>query len=320
MSRSEFTARPGARCTRCAPTSTTGSTRPDHLRPHRREGLDLKGDVVGGKRELSAAAPSADRPRRERPAGTRPSRSGAPGHHGDEHRGRPRRDREARGRAGRRRDPRPPRAPSKNEEASIMLIPRKVKHRKATPPQAAWCRQRWHQSTTFGDYGIRPGARHHQPADRVRAYRHQPPYQAWWQGVDQHLPGPSADQEAGRNPHGLGQGSPVVGRQRQARPGALFELRATPMRRSPRCTDAADHKLPIKARIVTRRGAVLMVGVSAGEAARAGRRGPTAFKTPAGQAKSCSICASSRPPDSWPTIIGCAHRSAGDCTHLHGVA
>jgi small subunit ribosomal protein S3 len=38
-----------------------------------------KGDIVGGKRELSAAAPSADRPRRERPTGTRPRRSGASG-------------------------------------------------------------------------------------------------------------------------------------------------------------------------------------------------------------------------------------------------
>src|SRR5207342_1383584 len=39
-----------------------------------------KGDIVGGKRELTAAAPAgADRPRRERPAGTRPRRSGASG-------------------------------------------------------------------------------------------------------------------------------------------------------------------------------------------------------------------------------------------------
>jgi len=37
-----------------------------------------KGDIVGGKRELAVAAPSADRPRRERPS-TRPRRSGAAG-------------------------------------------------------------------------------------------------------------------------------------------------------------------------------------------------------------------------------------------------
>ena len=40
-----------------------------------------KGDIVGGKRELTAtaAAPAGDRPRRERPAGARPRRSGAAG-------------------------------------------------------------------------------------------------------------------------------------------------------------------------------------------------------------------------------------------------
>jgi small subunit ribosomal protein S3 len=39
-----------------------------------------KGDVVGGKRELTAVAPPADRPRRDRPtSGTRPRRSGASG-------------------------------------------------------------------------------------------------------------------------------------------------------------------------------------------------------------------------------------------------
>src|SRR5690625_3063603 len=37
-----------------------------------------KGDIVGGKRELAVAAPSADRPRRARPS-TRPRRSGAAG-------------------------------------------------------------------------------------------------------------------------------------------------------------------------------------------------------------------------------------------------
>jgi small subunit ribosomal protein S3 len=39
-----------------------------------------KGDIVGGKREPTAAVPTgADRPRRERPSGTRPRRSGASG-------------------------------------------------------------------------------------------------------------------------------------------------------------------------------------------------------------------------------------------------
>jgi len=45
-----------------------------------------KGDIVGGKRELAAAAPAgADRPRRERPSGTRPAPQRRVGYHGDQH-------------------------------------------------------------------------------------------------------------------------------------------------------------------------------------------------------------------------------------------
>ena len=52
----------------------------DHLRPDRCEGGSIKGDVVGGKRELTASAPAGDRPRRDRPSsGTRPRRSGSSG-------------------------------------------------------------------------------------------------------------------------------------------------------------------------------------------------------------------------------------------------
>src|SRR5699024_5162054 len=59
---------------------------------------------------------------------------------------------------------------------------------------------------------------HHEPSDRGGAYRDDPPYQAWRQDLDQHLPGSSADQEARRDPHGFGQGfAGVVDRERQAR-------------------------------------------------------------------------------------------------------
>ena len=82
-----------------------------------------KGDVVGGKRELSAAAP-ADRPRRD-PAGTRPRRSGIIGHHG------------ASTEDGRREKPRPSVARTAPTERTktVMLIPRKVKHRKQHHPK-----------------------------------------------------------------------------------------------------------------------------------------------------------------------------------------
>ena len=85
-----------------------------------------------------------------------------------------------------------------------MLIPRKVKHRKQHHPG------RTGQATggtkvSFGEFGIQAlDARvRDQPSDRVRSYRHDPPHQAWRQGLDQHLPRPSDHQEAGRNPHGF---------------------------------------------------------------------------------------------------------------------
>ena len=60
-------------------------------------------------------------------------------------------------------------------------------------------------TVAFGEYGIQAlDARlRDQPSDRVRSYRDDASHQAWRQGVDQHLPRPSAHQEAGRNPHGF---------------------------------------------------------------------------------------------------------------------
>jgi large subunit ribosomal protein L16 len=70
--------------------------------------------------------------------------------------------------------------------------------------------------------------------------------------MDQHLPGPSADQEARRNPHGSGKGSPewwVA----NVKPGrVLFELSYPDEKIARDALTRAIHKLPIKARIVTR--------------------------------------------------------------------
>ena len=93
-----------------------------------------------------------------------------------------------------------------------------------------------------------PGARAglpHQPADRVGAYRDQPAHPPWRQGVDQRLPRPPADQEAGRDPHGFRQGfAGVVDRQRQARTRAvradLPERGGRPQGADPRDPQAAD--------------------------------------------------------------------------------
>src|SRR5687768_14428643 len=56
-------------------------------------------------------------------------------------------------------------------------------------------------------------------ADRSGSYRDDPPRPPRRKGLDQHLPGQARDAEAGRDPHGLGQGQPgEVGRGRQAGP------------------------------------------------------------------------------------------------------
>ena len=86
----------------------------------------------------------------------------------------------------------------------IMLIPRRVKHRKQHHPSRTGHGLRRHPVSLRR---VRhPGARAglpDQPPDRGRPYRDQPAHPAWWQGVDQRLPRPAADQEAGRNPHGF---------------------------------------------------------------------------------------------------------------------
>src|SRR4029453_16916150 len=72
-----------------------------------------------------------------------------------------------------------------------------------------------------GNPGAGAGLRH-QPADRVGAYRDQPAHPPWWQGLDQRVPGPPADQEAGRDPDGFRQGlAGEVDHQREARSGAV---------------------------------------------------------------------------------------------------
>ena len=121
-----------------------------------------KGDIVGGKRELTAAVPAgADRPRRERPSGTRPRRSGASGTTATSTEA----GRAASGRSvrrcrvpkrhpllrRRRQAPRPLRAPQPRRPRSPRRA-RRADHvdspqgqaPQAAPPAAAWRRQRWH--------------------------------------------------------------------------------------------------------------------------------------------------------------------------------
>ena len=116
-----------------------------------------KGDVVGGRREgaaAAAAAPGGDRgPRRERP---QRRRSGRLGHHGIGHRGRAGRRRAGRragqhgrrhhdrGRPGRRRRARRCAARPARDGGVVMLIPRRVKHRKQHRPHRTGAASRRH--------------------------------------------------------------------------------------------------------------------------------------------------------------------------------
>ena len=165
-----------------------------------------KGDVknIAEVRADNAAARAGNRPARgggnERPQrrggergerggrGRRPQTDGAPA---------PKADAPVAAEAPARGDPR-------NGRLSTMLIPRRVKHRKQHHPDAPRHGQGRHGA---GVRRVRPAGRHprvrDQPADRVRSYLHHPSHQAWRQGLDQHLPGPSADQEARRDPHGF---------------------------------------------------------------------------------------------------------------------
>jgi len=96
------------------------------------------------------------------------------------------------------RHPRPDRRPEHNAYAPKGQAPQ------AAPPQADWCGQGRNQDHVrrLRYPGSRVGLRH-QPSDRVRAYRDDPSHQAWWKGLDQHLPGPPADKETCRDPDGF---------------------------------------------------------------------------------------------------------------------
>ena len=90
----------------------------------------------------------------------------------------------------------------------------------------------------------------HQPADRGRPTRHDPLGQARRQDLDPGLPGQARDQEAGRDPDGLGQGCPdhwvaVV------KPGRiLFEMAGVDHDSAIEAMRLASHKLPVQTRVV----------------------------------------------------------------------
>ncbi len=146
-----------------------------------------------------------------------------------------------------RRTPRAPRdAALPQGGRTDMLMPRKVKHRKQQRGRLHRQRQGRHVECPSATSGSRPSSRlDHRPPDRGRPYRHDPPRQARRQGLDPGLPGQARHPEAGRDPHGLGQGQPrALGRRGQARPHPLRAGRrrrgAGPRRHGAGHPEAAD--------------------------------------------------------------------------------
>ena len=123
-----------------------------------------------------------------------------------------------------------------------------------------------------------PGARaglDHQPPDRGRPYRDDPLHQARRQGLDQRLPRQARHPEAGRDPHGLGQGQPgALGRGGEAGPGACSSSPGVPEPTAREAMRLAMHKLPIKTRFVvrTRTESVTMSRTASWSSVRAQRR------------------------------------------------
>ena len=113
-----------------------------------------------------------------------------------------------------------------------MLIPRRVKHRKQHRPDRHGA-AKGGTRVAFGEYGIQ--ALEHAyvtnrqiESARIAMTRHIRRGGKVWIND---LPGPPADQEAGRDPDGFRQGlAGVVDRQRQAGPGACSSCPAWPSR------------------------------------------------------------------------------------------
>ena len=217
-----------------------------------------KGDIVGGKRELSAAAPAgADRPRRERPTGaTRPRRSGASGTTATStEAGRAASggsteaasgDRGCRGSRcrGERRG---------NDGELVMLIPRKVKHRKQHHPRQRGIASGG-TSVSFGEYGIQ--ALEHTyltnrqiESARIAINRHIKRGGKVWINI---FPDRPLTKKPAETRMGSGKGSPEWWIA-NVKPGrVLFELSYPDEKIAREALTRAIHKLPIKARIVTR--------------------------------------------------------------------
>ena len=214
-----------------------------------------KGDIVGGKRELAAAAPAgADRPRRERPTGTRPRRSGASGTTATSTDAGRAASEEAPARRSRGRHRGCREAPAAETHGElVMLIPRKVKHRKQHHPRQRGIASGG-TSVSFGDYGIQALGHAYVTnrqieSARIAINRHIKRGGKVWINI---FPDRPLTKKPAETRMGSGKGSPewwVA----NVKPGRmLFELSYPDEKIAREALTRAIHKLPIKARIVTR--------------------------------------------------------------------
>ena len=218
---------------------------------------------------------------------------------------------------------RSPAAPARRHETPHFRQRRRTDHHVDAPQgQAPQAPPRPHRGMTkggaelaFGEYGIQalePGwltARQIEAARIAMTRAHQ----AWRQGLDQRLPGQARHQEAGRDPHGFGQGQPrALGRRRQARAGCCSSssypneehrqggARARPSRscRSRRVSSPATEVIWMAQRPPPSCSELDIDALDRGAAARPSRRRST--------------CASATPPASSttpPRSARCAGRS-----------
>ena len=92
------------------------------------------------------------------------------------------------------------------------------------------------------------------PPDRSGAPRHRAPHEACGPHVDPHFPGRSGVEEAGRSPHGLGQGLAELWVAR-VKPGRIiFEIGGVNHQIAKEALMLGAAKLPIKTRVVMRLG------------------------------------------------------------------
>ena len=257
------TARAACRCTRCAPTSTTASPTALHHLRH----IGVKVWVFKG--EILAHDPMAHDKRAEEAAPQRTPRASS--------------DR-AEGRV------------SSHAATQAHQVPQgATRAGSAAPPRAA-------PTLDFGAFGLKamePDRAHRAP-DRGRPPRDHAPHQARRPRVDPHLPRRAGVEEAGRGPHGQGQGrARVLGGPRQARPHHVRARRRAGAARRARRSTLAAAKLPIKTALRRpRRRRWLRRRAMKASDLRAKTAGPAQATSSASCARSSSTCASSGRPAS----------------------